>query len=365
MSNARSRHRSIGIATTDTAPLSCVPAGHRTARDASRSAMAPRTHSPICATRCRTSCRHCSACSRASVRCAIELHHLVGHHPAVLELLAGLGVPYDLHVHDYAWLCGRVALVGPAQRYCGEPEVAQCEACVADAGNLIDEDITVAALRRRSAALMARARARDRAIGGCRIAHPPPFPEDASGSGAARGRCGARRSAAVDRRPRSCRVCVIGAIGIHKGYQVVLDCASRCSGTPSAAGVRRGGPHDRRPQIARHRTRLHHRRLRTRRGCGPDQGTERDAGAAAVDLAGDLVLRACRGLAGRIARGGVRHRRAGRTHPRAPAVGFLLPLGLPAHAINNALMAAIGLSYANDSARLCRVHCSIFRVFAC
>ena len=68
----------------------------------------------------------------------------------MLELLVGLGVPYDIHVlHDYAWLCGRVALVGPAQHYCGEPAVAQCEACVADAGNLIDEDITVAALRRR------------------------------------------------------------------------------------------------------------------------------------------------------------------------------------------------------------------------
>ena len=25
--------------------------------------------------------------------------------------------------------------------------------------------------------------------------------------------------------PRCCRVCVIGAIGIHKGYQVLLDCA--------------------------------------------------------------------------------------------------------------------------------------------
>ena len=36
-----------------------------------------------------------------------------------------------------------------------------------------------------------------------------------------------RRSATRRRTPRQvrCRVCVIGAIGIHKGYQVVLDCA--------------------------------------------------------------------------------------------------------------------------------------------
>ena len=69
---------------------------------------------------------------------AVELHHLIGHHPAVLDLLDGLGVPFDIHVHDYSWLCGRVALVGPTQRYCGEPAVAQCEACVADAGSLIE-----------------------------------------------------------------------------------------------------------------------------------------------------------------------------------------------------------------------------------
>ena len=88
----------------------------------------------------------------------IELHHMIGHHEAILDLIAGLGVPYDVHVHDYAWLCGRVALVGPESRYCGEPDVVRCEACVADAGSLIEEDITVANLRKRSARLFAGAR---------------------------------------------------------------------------------------------------------------------------------------------------------------------------------------------------------------
>ena len=94
-------------------------------------------------------------------------------------------MPYDLHVHDYAWLCGRVALVGPAQRYCGEPDVAQCEACVADAGNLIDEDISVAALRRRSARLLAGARRVIAAIRRRRRSHPSPFPGRASDGAAA------------------------------------------------------------------------------------------------------------------------------------------------------------------------------------
>ena len=72
-----------------------------------------------------------------------------------------------------------------AQRYCGEPDVAQCEACVADAGNLIDEDIPVAALRRRSAKLMAGARRVVVPSEDAAAPHPPPLPGHASGGAAA------------------------------------------------------------------------------------------------------------------------------------------------------------------------------------
>jgi GT2 family glycosyltransferase/glycosyltransferase involved in cell wall biosynthesis len=154
----------------------------------------------------------------------IELHHLVGHHPAITELIVSLGVPYDVHVHDYAWLCGRVALVGPDNRYCHEPNVARCEVCIAEGGNLIEEEISVARLRRRSARLLAGAR---RVVApsedaGARIrrhfptARPVVLPHE--------------DDAAIDD-PRAtaagnwCRVCVIGAIGVQKGFQVLLDCA--------------------------------------------------------------------------------------------------------------------------------------------
>ena len=155
---------------------------------------------------------------------AIELHHTVGHHPAILDLLANLDVPYEVHVHDYAWLCGRVALVGATQRYCGEPPVSRCEACVADMGNLIDEEIGVAELRERSALVLGHARAVyapsvDAAV---RIRrHFPqtrpvvrPHEKDASFT-----------EPAPIAASKQCRVAIIGAIGIHKGYQVVLDCA--------------------------------------------------------------------------------------------------------------------------------------------
>ncbi|MEJ1978411.1 MAG: hypothetical protein WDN49_22075 [Acetobacteraceae bacterium] len=41
----------------------------------------------------------------------VELHHDLGHDPAVLDLAARLGVPHEVHVHDYAWFCPRIALV--------------------------------------------------------------------------------------------------------------------------------------------------------------------------------------------------------------------------------------------------------------
>ena len=54
-----------GIAMADTVPSCCARRGRRTAGDASRSATAPRTHSPICASRCRANCRPTAAPARA------------------------------------------------------------------------------------------------------------------------------------------------------------------------------------------------------------------------------------------------------------------------------------------------------------
>ena len=272
----------------------------------------------------------------------IELHHLVGHHPAVLDLLGGLGVPYDMHVHDYAWLCGRVALVGPTQRYCGEPEVAQCEACVADAGNLIDEDITVAALRRRSAKLLAGARrvvvpsedAADRIRHHFPATRPLTQPHE--------------DDAAISDPPppvatTTCRVCVIGAIGVHKGYQVVLDCARDAAQRRlKLEFVVVGHTIDDRRLLATGRVfitggyaadetvtliKAQHATLALLPSIWPETWC---LGLTEAWRAGLLVA------AFDIGAPAERIRRTGR--------GILLPLGLPAHAINNALIAAAGLS---------------------
>jgi glycosyltransferase involved in cell wall biosynthesis len=76
---------------------------------------------------------------RASGIGAVEWHHRLGHGVNVRALAASLGVPYDVHVHDYVWFCPRVALVGASGRYCGEPGPAGCAACLASGGSVLED----------------------------------------------------------------------------------------------------------------------------------------------------------------------------------------------------------------------------------
>jgi GT2 family glycosyltransferase/glycosyltransferase involved in cell wall biosynthesis len=155
-----------------------------------------------------------------------EVHSFLGHPPEIFDVVARLAAPYEVHVHDYAWFCPRVSLVGGFRRYCGEPDLHQCEACVADFGTFLNEDITVAALRSRSAAFLASAHrvVAPSVDAGYRIKrHFPdlspvivPHENDALITAPA-------RSHMVTNSP--VRVCVVGAIGLHKGYDVLLACA--------------------------------------------------------------------------------------------------------------------------------------------
>jgi GT2 family glycosyltransferase/glycosyltransferase involved in cell wall biosynthesis len=154
----------------------------------------------------------------------IEVHHLLGHHHDVLQLEKMLAVPIDMHVHDYALFCPRISLVGRDGRYCGEPDdAATCEACVADLGSNIEEKIGIAALRERSAADLAGARrvvvpsadAAARLRRHFPASAPEVEPHEDDGD-----RLPPRRPM---RSPR--RVCVVGGIGTEKGYDVLLACA--------------------------------------------------------------------------------------------------------------------------------------------
>ncbi len=164
-----------------------------------------------------------------------EWHHWLGHAPALRGLCDRLAVSYDIYVHDYALFCERIALLGPARRYCGEPEITGCDACVAAQGSLLGEAIAPAALQARSSRELAAARAviapsEDAAR---RIArHFPgirprvsPWEDDAPDLPLARfAATGRNWPDTAAGQPKRARVGVIGAIGDEKGYEVLLDC---------------------------------------------------------------------------------------------------------------------------------------------
>jgi glycosyltransferase involved in cell wall biosynthesis len=143
-----------------------------------------------------------------------------------MDLFRRLDIPYEIVVHDYSWLCPRINLVGVHRRYCGEPDLSDCEACVADAGTKNDEDTSPRALVERSAVEMATASAvvvSSADVAGRIRRHfpsvrpkivkwenegelPPPNPSPVAADGIR-------------------RICVLGAIGIEKGYDMLLACA--------------------------------------------------------------------------------------------------------------------------------------------
>ena len=160
---------------------------------------------------------------RADAPVSVELHHRLGHHPLVPGLATALGVPLDLQLHDYAGFCPRISLLGPDGRYCGEPEdITVCEACVADAGSRLGEDIGVAALRQRSADEFAAARSvvvPSQDLASRMRRHFPGFAATVAPL---------ELDASVPQAPRPAmpvKICVIGAIGLEKGYEVLLACA--------------------------------------------------------------------------------------------------------------------------------------------
>jgi glycosyltransferase involved in cell wall biosynthesis len=153
-----------------------------------------------------------------------EVHHLLGHDHGVMDLFAALGIPYDIWVHDYAWFCARLSFITGEGRFCGEAEVAVCENCVSRWGNEIGEDIAPGTLRQRSAADLREARAvivpsEDvaRRVG----RHVPGLKPVVTPWEADRPPTMSRPR--PDRAMR--RVVVVGAIGVDKGFDVLLACA--------------------------------------------------------------------------------------------------------------------------------------------
>jgi len=61
----------------------------------------------------------------------VHFHHVHGLPAEALKLPATLGVPHDVTLHDYFAYCPQYHLADAAGRYCGEPDPAGCNQCLA------------------------------------------------------------------------------------------------------------------------------------------------------------------------------------------------------------------------------------------
>ena len=62
---------------------------------------------------------------------SVHVHHVIGHQLDVGTLVRELDVPMDLTIHDYFYLCPQITLLRDGHEYCGEPNMAECNACIA------------------------------------------------------------------------------------------------------------------------------------------------------------------------------------------------------------------------------------------
>lgn len=155
----------------------------------------------------------------------MEISHFLHLDARVIDALRALGVPYDVVLHDYAWICPRVTLMDGSGRYCKEPPVSVCQVCVRKNGSELGEKISVPALRARSGAWLAQARrvVAPSADTAARLRRYFPHVDIQARPHAPALQPVPR--AATGQRAGNIRVALIGAIGKHKGYQVLLACA--------------------------------------------------------------------------------------------------------------------------------------------
>lgn len=61
----------------------------------------------------------------------LQIHHLVGFGPSIRRAIALSGLPFSFYVHDNYTICPQITLTDALGNYCGEPDAAGCDACIA------------------------------------------------------------------------------------------------------------------------------------------------------------------------------------------------------------------------------------------
>jgi GT2 family glycosyltransferase len=156
----------------------------------------------------------------------IELHHFLDLPPALIDSLFDLSSPVDIKIHDYVWYCPRITLINKAGHYCGEPDAVACQACVDKGGSRLQESISIPDLRERSARWLHAARDVTAPSQSVALRMQAQFPDLTVNIEPLESNIPAPvRFAPKVKNASAVKIAVIGAIGDHKGYKILLNMA--------------------------------------------------------------------------------------------------------------------------------------------
>jgi FkbM family methyltransferase len=164
----------------------------------------------------------------------IHIHHLAGFDSQWIEIFQliseDMKIPYDFTIHDYMPICPRINLIDHSNRYCGEPSEKICEICIKVNGSPFGK-VSVREWRNRYEQLLSNARnvfvpnqdVKNRMLNYIKNVNyvVKPHQEIFRTSEFAFSLEKSHEIYASDK----IRVAIIGAIGIHKGSQLILECA--------------------------------------------------------------------------------------------------------------------------------------------
>lgn len=158
----------------------------------------------------------------------VHVHHVLGIHLDVKQLIHRLQVPFDFTVHDYFSICPQINLISTDNHYCQEPGTAGCNRCIAALPCHGAHDIET--WRKSHEWLFLQAErvicpSKDTADR-CTKYHPEANLLTVPHEDPRRYQCASVNLAPLDK-DENLRIAVLGAIGINKGVKLIISCAQR------------------------------------------------------------------------------------------------------------------------------------------
>jgi GT2 family glycosyltransferase len=149
----------------------------------------------------------------------------------VWELPKEMSCNYDVTLHDYFYICPRVNLINESEKYCNEPSSSECDRCIEKNGEHESSYLKLSDFK--SSIVNWRNFYQD-VLAGARLRIVPSFDAakrfkryfpDLSFSVKPHPENIETIYTIVSSKSEKINVAIIGAIGIHKGFNVLIDCA--------------------------------------------------------------------------------------------------------------------------------------------